>query len=156
MNEREFLRLANKSYEVYARKIAALEEVWRMSNDGVALPKIETSAKPRKKERTGNGRLQKGILAKVVEEALDQVPQQFTVRQVEEVLKKMSPEISPNRSSLSHMLKRLHDEKRVRIVEAGRGKRPTMYEQLGEAGRNGNDLATAVAQDDELLVRSSR
>lgn len=118
MTEREYNKLKQQLEDDYREKLQAVETVWVMSNS-----------------LAGNGtgkRVTKGELVHAVESALENLPQQFTVADLERHLLDTNPELAKatQRSSMSGCLRRLSEDGAIAIAEAGKGKRATRYEKV--------------------------
>jgi DNA-binding transcriptional ArsR family regulator len=120
MNEREFLRLRRQLDEDYNRKVQALELVWEMACGPEPPPAHDTP------DKVGKVAYSAEILA-----ILSKISSVFTVKDVEEAIKRDRPDIKMDRSTISHTLKRAARDDQLAVVETGKGKRPTKYRRVG-------------------------
>jgi hypothetical protein len=111
MHEREYKRLRTTIEAEYRMKLDALELIYGMAGKNGHSP----SPSPIK-----------GELAQAVVSAIQQMKDQFSVRDVEQTLKVIYPNLIVNRGSLSNTLKRL-EGKELELVVKGAGKRPSSY-----------------------------
>ena len=118
MTEREYNKLKQQLQDDYDKKLQAIETVWLMSNS-----------------QAGNGtgkRVTKGELVRAVESVLENLPQQFTIADLERHLRDTNPALAEatQRSSMSGCLRRLAEDEKIVVREVGKGKRPTLYEKV--------------------------
>jgi len=113
VHEREYKRLRATIEADYRKKIDALDLIYSMSGGGNGTV-------------TAAGNRVKGALAQGVVAAISQTTGDFNVRDLEESLRIMYPNLVVKRASLSNTLKRL-EGKEIEVVERGAGKRPSKY-----------------------------
>ena len=117
MHEREYAKLRKQIEAEYRRKLDALDIVYELSGGPAnGVPSTGTA-------------IGKGVLAKAVRAAVDRQPDSFTVRDIENRIIEMRPELrkSINRTSISSALKRLAKDSHIVTRKVGRGKRATVY-----------------------------
>ncbi len=134
MNEKQYFAARKRAEEDLADKLRSLEMAWAMLH-GKPPPKSPAKAA---KRRTANG---SSGLMKTIAAVLDGMPAEFTTLDVSKVFAAEYPEISAERSSITHALKRLADapSATIRIIEPGKGKRPTRYAKIGQESRTATD-----------------
>lgn len=125
MTEKEYSKLKERIEREYKDKLRALDLVWELSRNTSSNGKIEN----RSKKETNGGR---GQLLIAIREGLAEIHGQFSVHHIEEIIRKRRPELAVQRSSISGALKRFVDNKEIEIVEAGSGKRPSVYQKAVE------------------------
>lgn len=118
MNERDYQRLKRSIEDDYRRKMEALETVWQIvrgvSDQSPCMPKAARSVEQ-----------PAATVISTVEPLLGSLPDVFTIKDVE--IRLSEGATRPERSSISHALKRMQADGKLAVVETGRGKRPTKY-----------------------------
>jgi len=116
MNEREYRRLKLKIESDYQRDIAALERVWAMSGGGPQAGEAGSDSF----SATAAGAMQS------IREVVRGMEGRFGVPEIQRRLRECSNGVEVKRSTVSAALSRMQDI--VQLVEAGRGRRPSIYE----------------------------
>lgn len=101
--------------------VAAAEEQYQRVVEGVAL--IQALDRP------GTVRLSHGRLSSVVQAAVDEIEEPFTVRDVEARLQDLAPDVAERASiaSISTTLRRMVSGGRIHLSEPGNATRPSLY-----------------------------
>jgi len=122
MNEREYRRLKDEAKAEYDRKLDAIEMVWKLSGG--------TSANGAQNTSVSVG---KGLLQKAIRLALEDIPNEFTIRDAEDWIRRNNASLAATlkRPSLSSALKRLAGEGVILLTSTGSGKRPSKYRKVG-------------------------
>lgn len=119
LDEKEYTKLKKKLKEEYAQRLAALDVLFgkaSAAHDHAA----ENGHKPEKVS----------TLAEAVRQILDKMPQKFSSQDIRQSLSKDFPSIKFHASTLSHFMKRLHEnEGRLKLISKGKGKKPGIYEK---------------------------
>jgi len=149
MTERDYLKLKKQFLDDYHRKLAALEVIWEESSNGKKPPKEQS-------DLTGQSAAERGQSAAAVIEFLQHWDRTkpFSTRDVEDWIRreKGSP---ANRTTITHKLRRLANERHVVILQSGRGKRASTYQVAHDSqDEHGNKLASdeSVQQLKALLM----
>ena len=123
MNEREYLRMRRQIEDDAKKKLEALELVWQMMRDPRNGPASDDDANP----------VKRGAIDAAVRKVLPHLSGTFQPRDVIEMVEQRQPDLAGlvNRTTVSSALRRLAEEKRLTVVEPGKGKRPTRYEVRG-------------------------
>jgi hypothetical protein len=122
MNQREYDRMKAAITAEYKRKLEALELVWQMAGGSSMNTCASVTVRPRK-----------GELQAAVREAVETLPQGFSVRNVEEAIRVLKPRLEGiKRASLSSALKRLVTAGEIQVVTEGSGKRASTYRKAGD------------------------
>jgi hypothetical protein len=123
MDEREYGKLRKSLIDEFRKNLEALDRVWGLSNGtpppvcgGDELAIAASTSRQRSK----------GEIAALVLVAIENLPDKFSTRDVEAAIKEATDQ-PPERSSISHTLKRMEKDGRLAIVVAGKGKRSTVY-----------------------------
>jgi len=117
--------------DILDRSRAGLEKAYRR---GYRAAVVDAAGKKLKKNKK---RTKRGALSYAVLEVVNKLDSQFTFKDVRLGLKKDFPHINKLvvlDSSLTHVLRRLESKGEVKLVQRGRGKRPSVYEKLAKAG----------------------
>ncbi|HWB08802.1 MAG TPA: hypothetical protein VG826_06250 [Pirellulales bacterium] len=148
MNEREYQRLKKHIEDDYRKKLDALEVVWALASglDGPGKAKAE---KDDRDEEEGEPR---GVLASV-EAVLVGVPEIFTTKDVESQFGESN---APERSSISHALKRMTREGKLEIAEAGKGQRPTKYRRVVTTEKAPQPVEMATESDRQEILHLAK
>jgi hypothetical protein len=117
MHEREYRRLRATIEADYRKKLDALELIYGMAG----------------KNGASSPALVKGVLAQAVVTAIQQAKGDFSVRDIEDTLKVIYPNLVSKRASLSNTLKRL-EGREIELVEKGSGKRASKYRRKARMG----------------------
>jgi len=163
MNEREYERLKKIIQDDYRKKLEALDIVWRVAV-GSSPPGEKLTTAPNGGSAAGDSdepAESRGVIMAAVEDAIYQIEGAFTVKSVAPLVMEILPGTqSPERSSISHALKRLADDGRLEVVQLGRGKRPTTYRRASppdsdrhRAGGDGSDGAIMCNDDQKTRIR---
>jgi hypothetical protein len=122
MNEREYHRLKTVAEAEYRRKVEAIEMVWRMTG-GTSKNGSKATGIP----------VEKGSLQQAIRYAIDLLMGDFTARDVEDQMRANDPEFASKvkRPSVSAAVKRLADDKKIVLIQVGKGKRPSKYRKAG-------------------------
>jgi len=80
-------------------------------------------------DRPGTVRLSHGRLSSVVQAAVDEIEEPFTVRDVEARLQDLAPDVAERASiaSISTTLRRMVSGGRIHLSEPGNATRPSLY-----------------------------
>lgn len=145
MHEREYLKLRRDIRDRCQRDLAALERVWRIATNE-PLPR-ETSKSQGKKdpappappadsapsEMPTGSNLGKGQLVKAVKTALSEISKDQTFRAgtICEFVTAQNPDLGGEVqvSSVSQVLKRMHDRGEIEMVLHAAGRRPATYKK---------------------------
>lgn len=123
--------------------IAAAEEEYQKAVEAVrVLLEMSGAAK----------RLAHGTLSGAVLEAVEQLDGAFTVRDVEERIRELAPEVAERASiaSISTTLRRLAEKQRIYLAEPGTGVRPALYHRLeGTMSLEGGSCREPIADRGE-------
>lgn len=119
MNEREYLKLRKDARDEYHRKLGALDTVWRMSN-GTAPPNPPSKSKVRSIDG------ERGNLVALVNQAVDAIEGEFNAKDVMNRVRAVCGK-EPDRSAVSHTLKRLEQSGKLVTVSAGSGRKGSIY-----------------------------
>lgn len=122
MTEREYQKLKNRIEQECKEKLRALDVVWQLARNASSNGQPEGQ---QKREITAG----KGKLLNAIRQALTDIHGRFSIHEVEKGVQGNSPDLIVQRSSISGALKRLAESKEIEIVEAGSGKRPSVYQK---------------------------
>jgi hypothetical protein len=124
MKEYEYKELKRRFRAEYEKKLEALEIVYRASRDRgepLSSPALEPSIAP-------NGAT---TLAGAIKEALPLLPDTFDINDVIALVGERHPDKKPiNPTSVSGGLRQLHKRGALKVIEPGRGTKPTIYRVL--------------------------
>lgn len=149
MNKKEYNNLKRQAEERYQKlldmaekqrisELAAIETVWRMSHPTkhqATKTEYQDSQQP-----TGNGRIY-GSLASSVTEALQFVPDTFTVKHIRNSLKEIAPEVEANckNSSITGRLIRLVKKGVIEQASVGKGSKLSEYRKITDNEKDATD-----------------
>jgi hypothetical protein len=122
MNATDYLRARAKIDQEHRNKIRSLDDVWTLLNDGTPPPQpIEN--------HDGAVITIRGEWRVVARQVIDEMPSgsTLTVRDVENGINTKNPMIATDKVAISIFLKKLADDKELKIIEAGAGRRATIY-----------------------------
>jgi len=123
MNQREYERLKREIQAEYQKKLEALEMIWQMAQNRNHSTASATTR--------STSELARGFLLSAVKNALQHISGDFSQHIVVQKIAELHPNLSPvKRASVSSALKRLAGGKEIELVEAGSGKRPSVYRVL--------------------------
>jgi hypothetical protein len=114
MNEREYERLKKQIVDDCAEKLRALEIVWEMARVDARPAAIRSGPK-------------KGEVMEAVRSAVNVLTGDFTQKDVTSAVLSIKPDTPLNRASVVSALRRLADDDVITTVEAGKGKRPSVF-----------------------------
>lgn len=121
MKHEEYEKLKQQFKAEYEKKLEALEIVYRASReqDPIASPAWEPSKAP-------NG---SGTLAGAIKDVLPLLSDPFDINDVIALVEEKHPEIKRpiNPTSVSGGLRQLHKRGVLKVIEPGRGTKPTIY-----------------------------
>lgn len=126
MKEREYFRARDAIRRDCEEKLRALDTTWTVMNSSP--PPKQPPTTTRRRSPTDNGQ----SLAAALVEVINGMPTEFNTVDVHDILRKLRPDFSGSRSTVTHTLKRLADGNSppIEIVESGKGKRATRYRKL--------------------------
>lgn len=134
MDQRTYNRLRSLIESRYRRELEALEAVWSLAKTGA--PGADADA-----ALPAALRLPHGKAESLVHWAAQTFTERFTLHDVRAVLANAKPEHARDISNaaISTVLRRMADQQQLEIIEAGKGKRPSVYqritaEDIGPAG----------------------
>lgn len=142
----EKLATAKAEYEA---DIAALKRVWAMSQRSTGL--LESPPAPRirplrvssdedstqTKSSIPPKKMAKGEVSEAVEAVLPTDSRLFSWSDIAELLTQKYPGVSRNRSTIAQVLSKSEEAGQIEIVQAGSGRRPTIYRRVGARGSAG-------------------
>jgi hypothetical protein len=122
MNAIDYLRARAKLDRNYRTKLKSLDELWSDLNDGKAPPAPIECHDDAVESVRGEWRL---LARQEIEEMAPGT--HFTVREMQGLIAKRKPLIQTDAPAVSTFLKHLADNKEIKVIEAGSGRRATIY-----------------------------
>jgi hypothetical protein len=123
MKESEYKELKRQFKAEYEKKLEALEIVYRASRDREPLPSLALELSIEPDSAT--------TLASAIKDALPLLPDTFDINNVIALVGERYPDKKPiNPTSVSGGLRQLHKKGVLRVIEPGRGTKPTIYQVL--------------------------
>ena len=139
MTEREFKRLKSQIEKDYHERLRALQIVYDMS-------KKMNAEGAEDDEATGRGPLTAAVRA-----VLPEMEGDFTLQDVEGLLRRLQPAAATGlkSASLSSVLTRLADKEELKVITPGKGRTPTVYRKETPDAAPARVVESATGPEDE-------